>query len=68
MSEQIPIAEPMRTKRQCQQCAGFERCVYVKVKDQGFRRVCAPCAHKMRDKGWLAMPDRVWPMTTKEVF
>lgn len=68
MNEEIPIAKPMRKPCQCQQCGAHTGCVYVKVKDSGFRRVCVPCAHLMRDKGWLAMPDRIWPMTTKEVF
>jgi hypothetical protein len=67
MSTEIPIAEPMRTKRQCQRCGGWERCVYVKT-EAGFRRVCVPCAHEWRDAGVLKMPDRVWPMKTKEVF
>ena len=31
MNEEIPIAEYMRIKRQCQQCSGWARCVYVKV-------------------------------------
>jgi len=30
MNEEIPIAKPMRTKRQCQQCGAWTGCVYVK--------------------------------------
>lgn len=66
-SSEIPIAEPMRTKRQCQQCGGWERCVYVKTR-LGFRRVCVPCAVLMRDAGNLLMPERIWPKKTEFVF
>ncbi len=66
MSE-IPIGKPMRKPRECQQCGQHAGCVYVKTKT-GFRRVCVPCAEKMRDLDMLVMPDRVLPMQTKEVF
>ncbi len=65
MNEEIPIAKPMRTPRECQQCGSHTGCVYVKTR-AGFRRVCAPCAEKMRDLGMLVMPNRVIPMG--EVF
>lgn len=68
MSEIIPIGKPMRTPRECQQCGAVVGCVYVKTKEAGFRRVCVPCAEKMRDLDMLKMPDRILPMQTKEVF
>jgi DnaJ-class molecular chaperone len=63
----IPIAEPMRKPRQCQQCNNWGRCTYVKTK-YGFRRVCVPCAVLLRDAGNLLMPDRIWPKKTEFVF
>ena len=68
MSETIPIGKPMRTPRECQMCGLHAGCVYVKTKDAGFRRVCVPCAEKMRDQDMLKMPDQILPMQTKEVF
>ncbi len=66
--EPIPIGQPMRKPRECQQCGDWTGCVYVKTKEAGFRRVCIPCAHRMRDQDILKMPDRILPMQTKEVF
>ena len=68
MSVEIPIGKPMRKPRMCQQCGDWTGCVYVKTQSAGFRRVCVPCAHEMRDQGMLKMPDRILPMHTKEVF
>lgn len=61
MMAEIPIAKPRGKPGNCQQCGIFDRYTYVKTK-HGFRRVCMPCAHKMRDEGMLVMPDRVIPM------
>lgn len=64
-TDDIPINNPMRKKRQCQQCGLMTGCVYVKTK-AGFRSVCVPCAKRMRSLGMLVMPDLVIPMG--EVF